>query len=955
MRIATSPRMLKVSIWMKTLCLLIVASLTFSALAAGERMGVLLPEQQQRQRAVKAAPAGQDEPLKEPAPAPEPEKAAAPAVEVPSEIQKKAEESLSTVTLEEKIQQQSIKGEIKQYGYDIFSAPPSSFAPIENVPVPPDYVIGPGETFVVQIYGPTDVEYRLVVTREGRLLVPEVGALQVAGMTFEDAKMTISKAVSALRIGVKTVITLADLHTIQVILVGDVEKPGNYTVSGLSSLLNTLITTGGVKRTGSLRNIQVRRGNQTVTRMDLYDVLLKGQSDSNIFLRHGDVIFVPPIGPTVGVAGEVNRPAIYEIKNEQTVDDVLALAGGVMSTASRDKPQIKRVTEKGGYTLVQADLTRQGGKLRIKNGDLIRVFPVLNKVDDVVLLSGNVLTPGGFQWRSGMRVSDLIGSPEQLRQKTEWDVAAILREVSSTRRVEIIYFDLRGAMFEPQSASNLLLRPRDQVIVFDISTGRDNQLADIVRQFKTQATAREPALIVDLKGYAKNPGLYPFQLGARWLDLIRINGGLQVGTDARYALMVRRDPQTGRIEFTQLSLQQAQFDPVGDHNPFLSPGDRFYLFDSSIDRAELIKPDTEALRKQTRYGELTPLVEVSGKVIRPGVYPLVPGMRVRDLVDAAGGMMEEAYGQSASLSRQVALSGEFQRTDQFDVSLMTTHPLLSDMDTVLQPYDHLTLRIKPEWIKKPLTVTVTGEVRYPGTYTVDKRETLCGLMQRVGGMTQDAYVFGTVFLRESVRKREQDGIDRLFNQMDNLLAEVHTSPTYDNDKKLPVNTQTYDIYKVIKALKPEKAVGRMVIDMAAAVEQCDEKADVVLEDGDNIHVPKFTDEVSVVGQVYFPTSHKFRPERAALDYINLSGGTKELAMREHAYIVQANGEVMSVRSMMSTWGWLLPPTNVAVTPGSIIFVPMSVDRINGREFAQSWGDLIYKLAISAASLAFLFK
>jgi protein involved in polysaccharide export with SLBB domain len=361
------------------------------------------------------------------------------------------------------------------------------------------------------------------------------------------------------------------------------------------------------------------------------------------------------------------------------------------------------------------------------------------------------------------------------------------------------------------------------------------------------------------------------------------------------------------------------------------------------------------LKKEARYGEPVPIVQVSGKAVKPGTYPLTPGMRVQDLLEAAGGLLEDAYGQTASLSRRTQMLNEQNRQDHFEINLFGDRPMLQDRAMLLTPSDHLLIREKPEYIDGPKFATVSGEVRFPGTYPIDRRETLCSVIRRAGGFTRDAYVFGTVFSRESVRAKEQAAIDKLFDQFDTLLAEVHTSSTFDNDKKLPVNHAANEVYAVIRALKPPKAVGRMVIDAKAATEKCDEASDVVLESGDRIEVPKYTDDVTVVGQVYHPTSHKYRSDRAALDYINLSGGTKELAVREHAFVVQANGEVMSVRSSMSSWTWLLGPSNVKVTPGATVVVPLSVDRINGREYTQSWVDMLYKAAVSAASLAFIFQ
>jgi len=939
----------------KSFSILLVAVVWTSSFAQDPRFGVLLPAESQLQSAVRvAASQGQDEPLEPPE-----IELTVPVVsttgleEELSEIEKKVTESLESISLEEKIQKQVLQEELEQFGYEIFSQTPTTFAPVESIPVPPGYIIGPGETFILQIYGSTDVEYRLVVTREGKLLVPGVGEIQVAGLTFDEAKLTLTKQISKLRIGVKTVVTLAELHTIQVMMVGEVMHPGAYTVSGLSSLLNTLITTGGIKRSGTLRNIQVRRQNKIIATMDIYQVLLQGVDESNIFLRHGDVVFVPPIGHTIGVAGEVQRPAIYELKDEKSINDVLALAGGLLPTAAGDKSHVERITSNSFRTLIAADLNADGGNIAVKNGDLIRVFPILDKMDGVVLLSGHVLVPGGFQWHQGMRVSDLISSPAILRQSTEYEMALVQREVSSTKRLEVHYFKLGSVLTNPGGKGDIELLSRDQVIIFDTHSPRKKQVADLVRKLKAQSTAFEPPNIFELKGYLRHPGEYPLQRGMRLLGALGVSGGILAGTDTQYTLLVRKDQKTKHIEFIHLSLAEARKNPKGDHNPFIKPQDRVYVFDDALDRAELIKNDIETVKKQTRYGSLSPVVNVSGKVVKPGSYPLVPGMRVSDLVIAAGGMKEDAFGLSASLSRHQLVDKEFTTIDHIDVKLTGLGGHDYDAAMILHPYDHLVLREKPEWISKPKLVKIEGEFIYPGEYQVGKRETLCSLVQRVGGFTEDAYLFGAVFLRESIRQREQQAMDKLFDEMDDLLVEVQISPGYNKDEKLPINQGARDIHQVLKQLKRNKASGRLVVDLKAAVSQCDEKSDIMLEDGDRLIVPTYKDEVSVVGQVYSPSSHLYRSDRAALDYINLSGGTKELAMREHTYVVQANGEVMTARSSKSSWGWLGSPANVEVTPGSTIYVPLSVDRINAREFSESWIELVYKLAISAASISYI--
>ena len=872
----------------------------------------------------------------------------------PSELERVVSETLKPPSLEEQMQEGISQRKLEQYGYDIFSGLASTFAPVAAIPVPEDYIIGPGDTFVVQVFGAVDVQYNLVVTREGRVLVPELGDIQVAGLRFDEAKELIVESLERVRIGAKAIATLSDLRTVQVLLVGEVSQPGAYTVSGLSSLLNTLVSAGGIRRTGSLRNIQVKRSGVLVASFDLYDLLLNGDESNNIHLRHGDVVFVPPIGATIGVAGEVQRAAIYELNGETTVGDVLKLAGGLLPTAAATKTQIERIENDDFYTLIEADLKGDGIHTTLKNGDLIRVLPVIEKFSNVVYLDGHVIAPGSYQWRDGLKIGSIIASRDMLRQGTDFGITVIERENLQTKRSEVIYVDLAAALAgDPQA--NISLQPRDRIVVFSTHGNRSGQLRQTVEKLEREATVDQPAPVVYLNGFFKHPGKYPLQAGLRVTDIARFAGGIKPGTDLNYAVLSRSANGDNKTDITVINLRRSIRDPRGDHNPILRPSDRLYFFDAYQDRPDLLRPEIEKLQKQAAKNEVNKTISISGEIAHPGLYPLAAGMRLSDLIVAGGGLTEGASSKNAILARRQQQADEFTRVVQLEVDLSDDNSALLAASTVLRPGDELIIKSKPEWVDTTNKVTIKGEVLHPGTYSVDKRETLCSLVQRAGGFTENAYLFGTVFTRESVRQREQQALDRVMGELDDLLAEVHLSPGYDKDRKLPDDRNTLDTYKVIKDLAPKKAVGRLVIDMEGAVKSCREADDIVLENGDTISIPKYQDEVSVVGQVYFPTSHKFKSERAALDYINLSGGTKELAQREHAYVVQANGEVMTVRSQASTWGWLMSPSNVRVTPGSTVFVPLSVDRINGREFAQSWVDLFYKLTLGVASVDYLFR
>jgi protein involved in polysaccharide export with SLBB domain len=901
--------------------------------------------EQQLIEQMKAAPSGEDEPIATPVIPPTVQPPTSPVEEQPSAIEQSVTETLNVITLEDKIREQVVQSELQQFGYDLFQEVPTTFAPVTDLPVPPDYIIGPGDTLVVQVYGKLNVEYRLVVTRDGRLLVPELGPLQIGGMRFDEVSELLRDRFDQQIVGAKAVTTLGALRTIRVLVVGDVVKPGDYTVSGLTTLLNTLMSTGGVKRTGTLRNIELKRAGQKIASLDLYDVLLQGDTSGDVQLQHGDVIFVPPIGPTVGVAGEVQRPAIYELRNETTIQEVMALAGGLLPTASLADAHVERIEEGNRYTLIDAPLnTAKGLSLRVAGGDIIRVFPVTRTMDDVVLLSGHVLRPGGFQFRKGMRVSDLLPSPRILRPNADTSYGLLRRENPRTRRIQVRYLDIESIFRRPGGPGDLLLAARDEVMVFDLNTARAQRLAGLVRDLRTQAEpGRYPPMVVEVKGHARYTGTLPLAAGARLLDVVGLAGGALPGSDTAYGLVARQSHTNGRLEFLAFSLDRAGQAPLTAENLLIFPQDTVYLFAYEGERTGLITKDMDRMVQQTPYGQAAPVIFVRGEVRHPGRYPLEPGMRVEELLRAGGGLLEEAYGLSAELTRYELLEGQYRVADHRQIDLAE---VVADASggLILQPHDELVLHRKPNWREKA-SVTLRGEVRFPGEYPIQQGNTLCQVIQRAGGLTDGAYPFGSVFIRERVRKQQQEALDRMQNNLDDLLVNLSLSHGVGNADKTPAGERRQELIKVINQLKKAEALGRMVIDLQRAM-TCDTEANIVLQDGDQLTIPPMLDEVTVVGEVYYPASHLYRKSLSSEDYVALSGGTTVLARENHIFVVQANGEIVSVRG----GDWENRAGDVSITPGATIYVPLNVDRINRLEWTQSWTQVIYHLGLTAASL-----
>jgi polysaccharide biosynthesis/export protein len=400
----------------------------------------------------------------------------------PSAIEQRYANRTDAATLRQDAVERAFKQQLRQFGYDLFAGTPTTFAPATDIPVPADYVVGPGDIFEVQLFGKENEQYSLVVSRDGRINFPQLGAITVAGARFSDVRADLERRVAEQMIGVKANIGMGELRSIRVFVLGDVTRPGSYTVSSLSTMTNALFVSGGIRPIGSLRNVQLKRNGRVVTRLDLYDLLLRGDTSEDMRLQPGDVIFVPPIGQTAGVAGEVRRPAIYELRGEKTVAQLVEIAGGLMPTAVPRLSQLERLDARGNVTLVDVDLdsylSPQGGKrsapkapgegpaTALADGDVLRVYPALDRMDGVVLLAGHVKRPGGVAWHERMRLTDLLANPEQLLPQADLEYVVVRREERPLAKVMVFSTRLSAAWTDPQSDANVLLEPRDQVFVF---------------------------------------------------------------------------------------------------------------------------------------------------------------------------------------------------------------------------------------------------------------------------------------------------------------------------------------------------------------------------------------------------------------------------------------------------------------------------------------------------------
>jgi protein involved in polysaccharide export with SLBB domain len=423
-----------------------------------------------------------------------------------------------------------VPNKLVQFGYDVFQKPASTFAPVTNVPVGPDYIIGPGDAFTITLWGRTNAQYTVEVNRNGGIVLPEVGVLNVAGMTFAAMQDYIQDQLARKQTDFKMAITMGRLRTIKVFVVGEARTPGSYTVSSLSTVINALFAAGGPSKNGSLRDIRLSRSNQQPRQIDLYKFLLGGDKNDDVRLQDGDTIFIPIIGPVVGVAGNVKRPAIYEMAKPTTLREVLDFAGGVNYAGWLRQVQISRVENHQRRVVVDFNVapstslgTSEAGSVVdqsaadtvIQDGDVVKVFGVspLEQGKRSATIAGEVYRPGEYRFVPGMRLSELLDAAGGPRKN------AYLKDAELTRRhidqtgmqTEKIDIDLEKALAKDPT-QDIELQDYDHLIVRLIPQLEFDRIAIIT-------------------GEVRFPGVYPISKGDTLSSLIERAGGF---TDRAY-------------------------------------------------------------------------------------------------------------------------------------------------------------------------------------------------------------------------------------------------------------------------------------------------------------------------------------------------------------------------------------------------------------------------------------
>jgi len=784
---------------------------------------------------------------------------------------------------------------LQRFGNDVFRNGTGNFAELPmDMPAGPEYVVGPGDGLAIEMWGGVSQRLRRIVDREGRLALPEVGTVEVAGHNLGEVQRMVQGVLRTQFRDVEADVSLARVRSVRVYVVGDVERPGAYDVSSLSTPLNAVYLAGGPTSRGSLRILQHYRGNQLLQSIDVYDLLLHGVRSDMQHLEPGDTVLVPPLGPEVTIEGMVRRPAIYELNGEKSLAEVLELAGGVLPSGTLRHVDVERVQAHESRTMLRLDIPENNNAVAatnaledfpVQDGDKVKISPILPYADKTVYLDGHVFRPGKYAYRDGMKVSDLIKSYNDLLPEPYKQHAEIIRLSAPDYTPQILAFNLGDALSGKDQ--NLELKPFDTVRVF----GRFD--------------FEDPPLVT-VTGEVRDPGDH-ITNGATYLrDAVYLAGGTTNDAQLSDAQVFRRT-RDGKMEVLSVNLSQALAGDAKD-NILLQPKDRVII------HRNMVKTDPAA-------------VSIQGEVAKPGKYPLGEGMTAAELVQLAGGLKRGAYSESADLTRYAVEDGKKVVGEHMNVQIAKALAGEPDTDMRLHDGDVLTIGQLAGWKDVGASITVTGEVVHPGTYGIREGERLSSIIARAGGFRSDAYPYGSVFQRNQVREMEEANRSQLIHEVRDEGSALRLAPDTDEDQKQAKAAALQQWQTALEHLENTPPTGRLVIHIDKNPKRWNNSpADIEVRNGDSIYVPKRPNMVMVDGSVYNPTAVAYKPGKSVRWYLRQAGGPTNMAERKGIFVIRADGAVVGGSGGLFTGG----VDNAALQPGDLIIVPEKAFSANSR-------------------------
>ncbi len=802
------------------------------------------------------------------------------------------------------------KGHLKRFALTFFRNK-NQINP-NRIVAPSNYVINKGDIITFWIYGATNKQAKLKVDARGNINIPQVGPVHVAGEKFQEVKELLTNYLASSYKNSQVVVDLNSFSTAQVTVTGFVKAPGIYNTTSVSSVKDILIQAGGVSDVGSVRKIQVLRNGQLIDTIDYYHLLLQGKEHGDTVLQSGDVIHIPRAYGLISVDGEVNTPAIYEIEPGESLRHILQFAGGLKAAANGKMIYVKRYNRHTNVDYKTLTLS-QAARFITRDGDEVYVGK-LGKVNERYIdVQGNVVDAGKKHIGSEkIRLSTFL--KQQLRGKklkdyflenTQFDYAVIKR-VADDLTPKIYNVNLQEVL---NGHTDFTLRNKDILYVFNKLDTQINPYVEIHQALSAQelkeGKPKAPKLLMQ-------EGKFQFTDGMTLQDLINM-AGVQSAFDTTKVKVVSYDNNHKKADVKIIDY---------DKNPGykLLPFDQVTIFD---------------------YFEVHPLnsATILGEVVKPGTYPIADAMTLEKFIESAGGLDEKAYPKTCEIIRYYLKNGEREKKIiNLDLSKSKTF--------IVQAHDEIHIKRIPNWYERK-QVILTGEVKFPGTYIIHTGEKLSSVIERAGGFTNEAFLYGAVFSRKEIAKLQRKSLQRSLSKLKEqvILASLRASGSKTMGQ-ISVTEGMKAVQSLIDEAEKLTPIGRIAINLKSNLQNFKgSPSDLTLKDGDKLYVPSCNDTVVVSGEVMNPMALTYMGDNVR-DYISRSGGLTEIADTDHIYVLHANGEAQKA----SVGSYLFSSNNVKIKAGDVIIVPKKIMFERGIDIAGDIADIIYKLTLTVAAM-----
>ena len=762
-----------------------------------------------------------------------------------------------------------------------------------SLPTPDNYIISTGDMLAVHIYGDRDEKYELEVANDGTVDIEYLGPIHLAGKSYKEAKNTLKNSLKHHFKMSSFKVSLSRYSSIQVTLIGDVKYPGIYNLSSFSTAKDLLIVSKGVRDSASVRDISIKRSGKTIAKLDFYDLLFNAKNVGGTLLKHGDIVVVKKAQKLVSIDGYVNNSAIFELKGKESLAKLIEYAGGMKASASKRHIKVDRYTKNSIFETYSISYSK-AKNFTMQDGDKVFIYQLDASAEKTINVYGNIIRPGSYRLTKGLDLTQFLqekikhGAKEFFLPETYFEYG-IIKSYAKGLSYETKSFNLQKIIAGEET---LKLYPQDELYIFSKSDVHSSEYI----------TTKGEVLIQE--------GKLRFFEGMTIRDAIH-GAGIDGVLDDKISVTTINTPN--RMPSTTFySLKK-------DGDTRLSLYDEVQVYDYY--KTHFLQPIT-----------------IKGEVVNPTTVFYEQNMNLEKLLNAGGGTTIEAFLQKLEIVRYYIDENNNRRKKLLRVDLNK----IDAKSFKLQAYDEVTVYKIPNWGEKK-TVTLKGEVRFPGVYTVSNGEKISSVIERAGGFTKEAFIEGAVFTRESIRLQQSSNYNRALLKVKRELAIYNAMPA-NSKKSVGASAASDTLNEVILEAQKYEPLGRVSINLDRDLESFKKgQFDLVLKDQDTLSIPSQIDTVTVFGEVFNSTSFVYNSKLDAEAYIKMASGLSRSADAESIYIIHADG-----RSELLSRGWF--SASVTIQKGDTIVVPLYIKETNKLEVWDSVSRIFASFAITVATI-----